>query len=125
MTIEEACQLVVQAGAIGEPGQALVLDMGEAVRIVDVAHQLIDLAGREIDVEFTGLREGEKLHEDLFGDGEPHDIRPDHPLISHVPVPPVPRAEVSALSTRAATRRSSPAWPPCASTKPSGVTRAG
>ena len=91
MTIEEACQLVVQAGAIGEPGQALVLDMGEAVRIVDVAQQLIDLAGREIDVEFTGLREGEKLHEDLFGDGEPHDIRPDHPLISHVPVPPVQR----------------------------------
>ena len=99
MTIEEACQLVVQAGAIGEPGQALVLDMGEAVRIVDVAHQLIDLAGREIDVEFTGLREGEKLHEDLFGDGEPHDIRPDHPLISHVPVPPVPGPDVSALST--------------------------
>ena len=104
MTIEEACQLVVQAGAIGRPREALILDMGEAVRIVDVAEQLIDLSDREIDIEFTGLRQGEKLHEDLFGDGEPHDIRPDHPLISHVPVPAVAAAEVSALPTTGSAR---------------------
>ena len=72
MTIEEACQLVIQAGAIGRPGEALVLDMGEPVRIVDVAHQLIQQsAARPVEIEFTGLREGEKLHEELFGDGEP------------------------------------------------------
>ena len=89
MTIEEACQLVVQAGAIGSPGEALVLDMGDAVPILDVANQMIDLSGEQIEIEFTGLRDGEKLHEDLFGYGEPRDVRRDHPLISHVPVPPL------------------------------------
>ncbi|MEO5852289.1 MAG: nucleoside-diphosphate sugar epimerase/dehydratase [Nocardioides sp.] len=87
MTIEEACQLVVQAGAIGSPGEALVLDMGDAVPILDVANQMISLSGERIEIEFTGLRGGEKLHEDLFGTGEPQDVRRGHPLISHVPVP--------------------------------------
>ena len=87
MTIEEACQLVVQAAAIGSPGEALVLDMGEAIRIVDVAERLIEQSGEPIDIEFTGLRDGEKLHEDLFADDEPQDIRPRHPMVSHVPVP--------------------------------------
>ncbi|GEP33665.1 dTDP-glucose 4,6-dehydratase [Nocardioides szechwanensis] len=87
MTIEEACQLVIQAAAIGGPGEALVLDMGEPVRIVDVAHQLIDQSGTRVEIEFTGLREGEKMHEELFGDDEPQDIRPVHQLVSHVPVP--------------------------------------
>ena len=99
MTIEEACQLVVQAGAIGEPGEALVLDMGNAVRIVDVAHQLIEMSGRRVDIEFTGLRDGEKMHEDLFGAGEPRDVRPDHPLISHVSVPPVSEDQVGSIPT--------------------------
>jgi FlaA1/EpsC-like NDP-sugar epimerase len=89
MTIEEACQLVVQAGAIGSPGEVLVLDMGEPVKILDVAHHLIVLDGREIPIEFTGLRQGEKLHEELFADGEPRDERPGHPLVSHVPVAPI------------------------------------
>ena len=87
MTIEEACQLVVQAGAIGAAGEALVLDMGEPVRIVDVARQLVELHGAPVPIEYTGLRAGEKLHEELFGDGEPQHVRPAHPLISHVPVP--------------------------------------
>ncbi len=87
MTIEEACQLVVQAAAIGAAGEALVLDMGEPVRILDVAKQLIDQSGSPIRVVFTGLREGEKMHEDLFGSEEPRDLRPMHPLVSHVPVP--------------------------------------
>ena len=58
MTIEEACQLVVQAGAIGRPGEALVLDMGKPVKILDVAHHLIRLARRPVKIEFTGLRAG-------------------------------------------------------------------
>ncbi len=86
MTIPEACQLVIQAGAIGERGEALVLDMGEPVRIVDVAERMIALSGKGIEVVFTGLRTGEKKHEELIGDGE-LDRRPLHPLISHVTVP--------------------------------------
>ncbi len=86
MTVEEACQLVVQAGAIGRPGEALVLEMGEPVKILDVAHHLIRLAHRPVKVEFTGLRAGEKLHEELFSDSEPRDVRPWHPQVSHVPV---------------------------------------
>jgi FlaA1/EpsC-like NDP-sugar epimerase len=89
MTIEEACQLVIQAAAIGRPGEALVLDMGAPIRILDVAHQLIEQSSTPIRIEYTGLRGGEKLHEELFGDDEPRDVRPEHPLVSHVPVPAV------------------------------------
>jgi FlaA1/EpsC-like NDP-sugar epimerase len=97
MTIEEACQLVIQAAAIGKPGEALVLDMGEPVRILDVARQLIEQSGTPVRIEYTGLREGEKLHEELFGDGEPQHDRPEHPLVSHVPVPPLSDHEVADL----------------------------
>jgi FlaA1/EpsC-like NDP-sugar epimerase len=97
MTIEEAVQLVIQAGAIGSTGQALVLDMGEPVRILDLAHQLIALAGRPTEVVFTGLRPGEKLHEVLLGDQE-LDVRPAHPLISHVDVPPLAATQLGALA---------------------------
>lgn len=86
MTIPEAVQLVVYAAAIGRPGEVLVLDMGKPVRIADVARQLMTLAGRSVEIVYTGLREGEKLHEELFGAGEV-DRRPIHPLISHVDVP--------------------------------------
>ncbi|MGI8415391.1 MAG: polysaccharide biosynthesis protein [Nakamurella sp.] len=88
MTIEEAVQLVIQAAAIGSDGQALVLDMGKPVKIDDVARHLIRLSGKRIEIQYTGLREGEKMHEDLFGEGEP-DHRPTHPLVSHVEVPPL------------------------------------
>jgi FlaA1/EpsC-like NDP-sugar epimerase len=94
MTIEESCQLVIQAAAIGSPGEVLVLDMGEQVRIVDLAHHLIRQSGTPVNIEFTGLRAGEKLHEDLFADDEPRDIRPRHPLVSHVPVPPMADGDV-------------------------------
>jgi FlaA1/EpsC-like NDP-sugar epimerase len=97
MTIEEACQLVIQAAAIGGPGEALVLDMGDPVRIVDVARQLIQQSGMPVRIEYTGLRAGEKMHEELFADGEPQDVRPEHPLVSHVPVSPVSDAEVREL----------------------------
>jgi FlaA1/EpsC-like NDP-sugar epimerase len=98
MTIEEACQLVVQAGAIGRPGEALVLDMGKPVKILDVANHLIALHHRRVPIEYTGLRQGEKLHEDLFGDLEPRAVRPWHPLISHVPVEAIDLDLVGALS---------------------------
>ena len=74
MTIPEAVQLVVQAGAIGGRGQVYVLDMGEPVRIVDLAEKMIQLSGKEpgrdIAIEFIGPKPGEKLHEVLVGDGE-------------------------------------------------------
>jgi FlaA1/EpsC-like NDP-sugar epimerase len=73
MTIPEASRLVLQAAAIGESGQVLVLDMGEPVRIVDLAKQLIRLSGHsenEIAIEFSGLRPGEKLFEELLADGD-------------------------------------------------------
>jgi len=82
MTIPEACQLVIQAGAIGRGGEVLILDMGEPVRILDVAQRMIAMSGKQVDIVFTGLRPGEKLHEDLIGEGE-GDSRPLHPKISH------------------------------------------
>ena len=88
MTISEAVQLVIQAGAIGSSGEALVLDMGTPVSIYDVAKQLVANSGKPVEIEIVGLRAGEKVHEELFGDGE-IDTRPRHPLISHVPVLPV------------------------------------
>jgi FlaA1/EpsC-like NDP-sugar epimerase len=86
MTIEEAVQLVVQAGAIGNNGEALVLDMGKPVVIAEVARLMAARSDRRIAIEFTGLRPGEKLHEVLLAEHE-DDVRPAHPLISQVPVP--------------------------------------
>jgi FlaA1/EpsC-like NDP-sugar epimerase len=70
MTIPEAVQLVLQAAALGRGGETFVLDMGQPVRIVDLARDLIELSGlqvdRDIKIEFTGSRAGEKLFEELF-----------------------------------------------------------
>ncbi|OWY63418.1 polysaccharide biosynthesis protein, partial [cyanobacterium TDX16] len=88
MTVEEAVQLVIQAGAIGGDGDALVLDMGDPVRIMDLARRLVASNGRSVDIVQTGLRPGEKLHEVLLGHGE--QARPTtHPLITAVSVPPL------------------------------------
>ncbi len=73
MTIAEAVRLVLQAAAIGETGRVYVLDMGEPVKIVDLARQLIHLAGHdegEIAIAYTGLRPGEKLYEELLADAD-------------------------------------------------------
>jgi dTDP-glucose 4,6-dehydratase len=96
MTISEAVQLVIQAGAIGNNGEVLVLDMGKPVSIYEVAAQLVKNSGKAVEIEIVGLRSGEKVHEELFGDGE-FDTRPRHPLISHVAVQPL--ESVLVLST--------------------------
>ena len=88
MTIPEACQLVIQAGGIGRPGEVLILDMGEPVRILDVARRMIAMSGKPIEIVFTGLREGEKLHEVLVGVREDLE-RPFHPQISHTVADPI------------------------------------
>ena len=88
MTIPEACELVMQAGAIGSDGEVLVLDMGEPVKILDVARRLIDTAKADVEIVFTGLRPGEKMHEILFSEDE-NGQKHQHSMISHVAVPPL------------------------------------
>jgi FlaA1/EpsC-like NDP-sugar epimerase len=92
MTIPEAVQLIVQAGALGRSGDVFVLDMGEPVRIVDLAHNMIRLSGKEperdVAIEFIGARPGEKLQEDLWGDGE-SSTTTSHPKILRVASAPI------------------------------------
>ena len=86
MTIPEACELVIQAGALPHDGKVLVLDMGEPVRIADLAKRLIAESDKRVEIAYTGLRDGEKLHEVLFSpDERPQSV--EHPLISAVDVP--------------------------------------
>ncbi|MFC7360053.1 polysaccharide biosynthesis protein [Nocardioides astragali] len=98
MTIPEACELVVQAGAMGGSGSAMVLEMGEPVKILDVAKRMISLSGASgVEIVFTGLRPGEKLHEVLFSDDEAARAT-THPMIRCVSVPPLDPAELSDLA---------------------------
>jgi len=75
MTIPEAVQLVLQAAVLGQAGNVFVLDMGQPVKMIDLATDLIRLSGlqveRDIDIIYTGIRPGEKLYEELFGGEEP------------------------------------------------------
>jgi len=83
MSIPEAAQLVLQAGLMGKGGEIFVLDMGEPVKIVDLAKDLIRLSGMtedDIPIEFTGLRPGEKLYEELLADNE-HTLPTPHPKL--------------------------------------------
>jgi len=74
MTVEEACQLLLQAAALGRAGQVLILDMGTPVRILDLAENVIRLVGKQphvdVAIRFVGLRQGEKVHEELLTAGE-------------------------------------------------------
>jgi FlaA1/EpsC-like NDP-sugar epimerase len=89
MTIPEAAQLVIQAGAMGSKGEVFVLDMGDSVRIVDLAHTMAHLMGHslitpetphgDIELKFSGLRPGEKLYEELLIDDA--DTTTEHPRI--------------------------------------------
>ncbi len=84
MTIPEAVQLVLQAGCMGVGGEIFVLDMGQPVKILKLAEKLITLSGKrpyeDVEINFTGLRPGEKMYEELFNSGEAH-IDTDHPRI--------------------------------------------
>ncbi|MFM7126573.1 MAG: SDR family NAD(P)-dependent oxidoreductase [Actinomycetota bacterium] len=93
MTVQEATRLTAFAGAIGRPGEVLVLDMGAPIRIADVARRFARQSVPDLRVVFTGLRAGEKLHESLFADDEV-DLRPVHPHVSHVPAPPLSPADL-------------------------------
>ncbi|WP_374929121.1 polysaccharide biosynthesis protein [Kytococcus sedentarius] len=87
MLIPEACQLVMQAAAIGHDGEVMVLDMGTPVKIVDVAKRLIGMSGkRDIEIVYTGLRPGEKMSEELFKPGDEARVT-GHELVSAVDVP--------------------------------------
>jgi FlaA1/EpsC-like NDP-sugar epimerase len=84
MTIPEACQLVLEAGAMGKGGEIFIFDMGTSVKIIDLAKKMIKLSrlelGRDIQIVFTGLRPGEKLYEELLNDKE-NTIPTHHPQI--------------------------------------------
>lgn len=91
MTISEACNLVLEAATMGKGGEIFVFDMGQPVKIVDLANNMIRLSGREPDkdikIEFTGLRDGEKLYEELLADAEVCQ-QTYHPLIKVANVRP-------------------------------------
>lgn len=112
MLIPEACQLVLEAAVIGKDGEVLVLEMGEPVRIDDVATTLIRMSGRcDVDVVYTGLRPGEKLAEDLFSREE--GPRPTaHPLVNSVDVPEIDAGVIRMLDvgSHSAARTCLQAW---------------
>jgi len=80
MTIAEACQLVLQAGTEREKSSIFVLDMGKPVRILDIAERMIEMSGRSVDISYTGLRPGEKLHEVLYSSDDQL-LKSNHELI--------------------------------------------
>jgi len=88
MLIPEACQLVLQAASIAKGGELFILDMGEPIKIVDLAQKMIELSGREdIEIEFSGLRPGEKLYEELLIDDA--DLKTEYSSIMVSQNPPV------------------------------------
>jgi len=89
MTISEACQLVLQAAVVGATGETMVLDMGEPIKIADVARTLIEQSGKDIEVVYTGLRENEKMAEELYDDTESPVTGNKHESLSQVRVSPL------------------------------------
>ena len=123
MTIPEAVQLVLQAAVLGKGGDLFMLDMGEPVRIVDLATDLITLSGlevgRDIEIEFTGLRPGDKLFEEMFMETERY-ARTEHEQIyiaknGNLPGSLALEERVQGLLVSAATKRRS--WPVCVSAR--------
>ena len=99
MSIPEAAQLVLQAGLMGQGGEIFVLDMGESVRIADLAREMIRLSGfteDEIKISYTGLRPGEKLYEELLADDE-HTLPTPHPKLRIAQARPVDEAWVNEI----------------------------
>lgn len=96
MSIPEACQLVLQAAAQGEEGDVMVLDMGQPVSIDGIAKRMIELSGKNVAIEYVGLRPGEKLHEDLLSDSETP-LPSDHPKILRLKATPSNPTKVLAL----------------------------
>ena len=98
MTIPEACRLVLEAGTMGNGGEIFVFDMGEPVKIADLARRMIVLAGfkpdKDIKIEYTGLRPGEKLYEEVLSDKENTKETP-HPKINVAAVREYAYAEVA------------------------------
>jgi FlaA1/EpsC-like NDP-sugar epimerase len=100
MTISEACQLVLQAGTMGNGGEIFVFDMGKPIKILDMAERMIRLSGlkpyEDIDIEITGLRPGEKLYEELLNDTSTS-LPTYHPKIM---VSKVPTVEYNLITSR-------------------------
>jgi FlaA1/EpsC-like NDP-sugar epimerase len=98
MTIHEACQLVLEAGAMGEGGEVFIFDMGRSIKILNLAKKMIQLSGlepdKDIEIVFTGLREGEKLYEELLNDKE-NTIPTHHQKIMKARTHEVPYDEIN------------------------------
>ena len=99
MTIPEAVTLVLQSAAFAQTGEIHILDMGAPVKILDLATQMITLSGftphTDIEIVFTGLRPGEKLYEEL-SQGNEEITGTDHPKISRLVAPPLPKGDINA-----------------------------
>ena len=111
MSIPEASQLVLQAGLMGRGGEIFVLDMGEPVKIVDLARDLVRLSGlkeEDIKIEYTGLRPGEKLYEELLADSE-HTLVTPHPKLRIAQARKVDAGWVNELLTWVGSTRDT--WP--------------
>ena len=101
MTIPEACRLVLEAGSMGKGGEIFVFDMGESVKIADLAKKMIRLAGlmpdKDIEIAYTGLRPGEKLYEELLNDQE-NTVPTHHEKIMIGKVRPAVYEEINTMS---------------------------
>ncbi len=100
MTIPEACQLVLEAGAMGNGGEIYIFDMGQSVKVIDLAKKMIRLSGlelnKDIEIKFTGLRNGEKLYEELLNDEE-NTIPTHHPKIMIAKTKEIPPTDLLKL----------------------------
>ncbi len=109
MTIHEAVHLVLRASILGESGETLILNMGLPVKILDIAQKLILRSGKEIGIEFSGLRKGEKVHEVLFSESETISETSD-PMISKTKVQELPNVELDFLMKEFESRTQSKDW---------------